>query len=91
MNIQPEVVQELIEKYVEEVKKVQECSERFATVDKTFSSWTGPTRQKLQENIKNETPAFEELIETVNSYGTTAKQTADNTIELENELTRMLG
>lgn len=90
MNITPEIVQEIVKRYVEEVKKLQECSDRFSKADQSFSSWTGPTRRRLQEKMKNELPAFDNLIEVTLSYGNTARATADRTIELENELTRML-
>ena len=91
MNIRPEEVNEIVKEYVGEVKNLQDCSERFAKADQSFSSWSGPTRQKLQEQMKNELPAFEELISVVESYGNTAQDTANRVIEVENELTRMLG
>lgn len=91
MNMQPEEVQELVKQYVQEVRNLQECSDRFSKADESFSSWTGPTRQKLQERIKNEMPAFNDLIATVESYGNTAQDTAVRAIDVENELTRMLG
>ena len=91
MNMQPEEVQEYVKQYVAELKELQKCSESFSKADQSFSSWTGPTRQKLQERIKNEMPAFNDLIATVESYGNTAQDTAARTIEVENELTRMLG
>lgn len=91
MNMNPEVVQEIVEKYVKEVENLKECSEKFANADRSFSSWTGPTREKLQNNIKNEMPAFDELIETVRSYGNTAQDSAERTINVENDLTKMLG
>ena len=91
MNMQPEVVQEIVNSYIEEVKKLEDCSDRFSKADQDFSSWTGPTRQRLQENIQKEMPAFNELIEVVLSYGNTAQETADRTIEVENDLKKMLG
>ena len=91
LNMQPEIVQELVKKYIEQVKKLEDCNQRFKRADADFSSWTGPTRQELQERMKNDTPAFNELINVVLSYGTTAQASANRAIEVEKQLTSMLG
>ena len=91
MNMNPEIINDNVRKYVDEVKKLQDCKERFDKVNDTLSSWHGVTKQKLNERMEAEKPAFEELIKVVESYANTAQSTADNVIAVEDKLTRMLG
>ena len=90
MNMQPEVIQDYCNQYVDLAGKFIDCCDRFDSADRKFSSWSGSTRRAIQERIKGERPAFQGLIEIVLSYPKTAKQAAEQTKNLESQLTRLL-
>ena len=87
----PGEILEIVEKYAKLVEQFEECNDRFFKADQHFSSWTGSAREKLQLKLKGEIPAFKAIAADVRSYGDKAKESADNTIALEREISGMLG
>ena len=90
MNQNPERIQELMDRYEKLIEEVKDQTTRFLDADSHFKSWSGPTREALQNNFKEATPAFDRMIETVTSYKTTASASASRTMDLERNLTNKL-
>jgi hypothetical protein len=90
MNMQTEPMREKCNEYVGYVRGIQELTTRFNNVDRSFSSWSGPTRREIQARLKSEEPAFQTLIDVTLSYPETATQAANQADDLETRLTRLL-
>ena len=86
----PEAVQEIVKRYADEVRQLQDCCEWFAKADSEIQIWRGPAAETLRENIKSKIPAFNELLEVVNSYGEVSREAANAQIEADNALMREL-
>ncbi len=91
MNMTPEAVQEIVKEYANEVKQLQNCCERFVKADEEIQIWRGPSAEGIRNEMRSKVPAFDELLNVVTSYATTSQAAANRLVEVENQLTRMIG
>ena len=90
MNQQPDKVIDCMDRYLVHMDNIRELRDRYVNIDKHFSSWSGPTREAIQQNVKDSEPAFDNMIETVDSFRTAARGSAVRLEDLERDLTNKL-
>ena len=90
LNMTPEAVQDIVREYSDDIKKLEDCCNRFAQADEAIQIYRGPAAAAIRNNMKSKVPAFDELIRVTASYGTTSQAAANRAIEVENQLTSMI-
>ena len=86
LNMTTEKVNEFVEKYVADIKKLQELTVSFNDSRKKLESWQGPAKRAYEDRVVSTMPAFEELIEVTSSYANVANNASNYVAATEKEI-----